>query len=34
MQIGILALQGAFIEHANMLKALNVDVFEIRQKKD
>ncbi len=34
MQIGILALQGAFIEHANMLKALNVDSFEIRQKKD
>lgn len=34
MQIGILALQGAFIEHANMLQALNVDSFEIRQKKD
>lgn len=34
MQIGILALQGAFIEHYKMLKALNVDAFEIRQKKD
>ncbi len=34
MKIGILALQGAFIEHANMLQALNVDSFEIRQKKD
>ncbi|HPJ23692.1 MAG TPA: pyridoxal 5'-phosphate synthase glutaminase subunit PdxT, partial [Bacillota bacterium] len=34
MQIGILALQGAFIEHAKMLKALGVDAFEIRQKKD
>jgi len=34
MQIGILALQGAFIEHANMLKALNVDAFYIRQVKD
>ncbi len=34
MRIGILALQGAFIEHRNMLKALNVDSFEIRQKKD
>lgn len=34
MKIGVLALQGAFIEHAKMLKALNVDAFEIRQKKD
>ncbi|XMB72223.1 pyridoxal 5'-phosphate synthase glutaminase subunit PdxT [Mycoplasmatota bacterium WC30] len=34
MQIGILALQGAFIEHYKMLKALNVEAFEIRQKKD
>ncbi len=34
MQIGILALQGAFIEHTKMLKALNVDAFEIRQRKD
>lgn len=34
MQIGILALQGAFIEHYKMLKALNVEAFEIRQRKD
>lgn len=34
MVIGILALQGAFVEHAKLLKALNVDAFEIRQKKD
>ncbi len=34
MVIGILALQGAFIEHAKMLKQLGVDSFEIRQKKD
>jgi 5'-phosphate synthase pdxT subunit len=34
MTIGILALQGAFIEHHKMLKALNVDSFEIRQRKD
>ncbi len=34
MQIGILALQGAFIEHEKMLKQLGVDSFEIRQKKD
>ena len=34
MQIGILALQGAFIEHYKMLKALNVDSFEIRQRRD
>jgi pyridoxal 5'-phosphate synthase pdxT subunit len=34
MQIGILALQGAFIEHYKMLKQLGVDSFEIRQKRD
>lgn len=34
MTIGILALQGAFIEHAKILKSLNVNAFEIRQKKD
>ena len=33
MRIGILALQGAFLEHYKMLKALNVDAFEIRQLK-
>lgn len=31
MRIGILALQGAFIEHSAMLKKLDVDSFEIRQ---
>lgn len=34
MQIGILALQGAFIEHEHMLSQLGVSSFEIRQKKD
>ena len=34
MTIGVLALQGAFIEHIHRLKELNVDSFEIRQKKD
>lgn len=34
MKIGILALQGAFIEHKYILDKLNVDSFEIRQKKD
>lgn len=34
MQIGILALQGAFEEHGQMLDRLNVKHFEIRQKKD
>jgi pyridoxal 5'-phosphate synthase pdxT subunit len=34
IKIGILAVQGAFIEHANILKKLGVDSFEIRQKKD
>ncbi len=33
MVIGILALQGAFIEHASHLKQLGVESFEIRQKK-
>ncbi len=31
MRIGILALQGAFAEHAAMLSALGADSFEIRQ---
>jgi len=30
MIIGILALQGAFIEHSNILKKLGVNTFEIR----
>lgn len=34
MIIGILALQGAFAEHAAMLKRLNTDSFEIRQTRD
>ncbi|MCL2562999.1 MAG: pyridoxal 5'-phosphate synthase glutaminase subunit PdxT [Oscillospiraceae bacterium] len=32
MRIGVLALQGAFIEHRHMLEALGVESFEIRQK--
>lgn len=34
MTIGVLALQGAFIEHIHRLKELDIDSFEIRQKKD
>lgn len=34
MQIGVLALQGAFIEHEQMLAELGVSSFEIRQEKD
>ena len=34
MKIGILALQGAFIEHERMLSEIGVSCFEIRQKKD
>lgn len=34
MLVGILALQGAFAEHAAMLQRLNVDSFEIRQPRD
>jgi len=34
IKIGILAIQGAFIEHAVMLKKLGIESFEIRQKKD
>ena len=30
MQIGVLALQGAFIEHEQMLSKLGVSSFEIR----
>lgn len=32
--VGILALQGAFAEHGQMLDKLHVEHFEIRQKKD
>lgn len=34
MVIGVLALQGAFIEQENSLKKLDVDFFEIRKKSD
>lgn len=34
MRIGVLALQGAFIEHENMLRKCGAEVFEIRQKND
>ncbi len=34
MTVGILALQGAFVEHAYILDKLGVKHFEIRQKKD
>lgn len=34
MTIGLLALQGAFIEHEKVLQSLGVDYFEIRQLSD
>ena len=34
MRIGVLALQGAFIEHINRLRDLGADGFEIRQERD
>ena len=34
MKIGVLAVQGAFIEHEKALNKLGVDCVEIRQKKD
>ena len=34
MKIGILALQGAFIEHKKILDVLNIESFEIRKKSD
>ncbi|MGN0696477.1 MAG: pyridoxal 5'-phosphate synthase glutaminase subunit PdxT [Oscillospiraceae bacterium] len=34
MTVGVLALQGAFIEHEKMLAGLGADSFEIRQKSD
>lgn len=34
MNIAVLALQGAFIEHIHMLKSLGVDATEIRKKSD
>jgi len=34
MRIGLLALQGAFLEHEQILERLHIDHFEIRQLKD
>lgn len=34
MTVAVLALQGAFLEHEQMLKKLGANYFEIRQKKD
>lgn len=34
MRIGVLAVQGAFIEHEHMMEKLGADVVEIRQKDD
>lgn len=34
MRIGVLALQGAFIEHERMLSQIGAETFEIRQLKD
>jgi 5'-phosphate synthase pdxT subunit len=34
MRIGVLALQGAFAEHIDMLQKCGADAFEIRQKKN
>ena len=34
MRIAVLALQGAFIEHEEMLSSLGVETFEIRQLSD
>ncbi|SHJ80978.1 5'-phosphate synthase pdxT subunit [Dethiosulfatibacter aminovorans DSM 17477] len=33
-KIGILAVQGAFLEHGNMLERIGVESFEIRKKSD
>ena len=33
-QIGVLAVQGAFIEHEHLLQSLGAEVFEIRQLRD
>ena len=34
LQIGVLAVQGAFIEHERILESLGAEVFEIRQLRD
>ena len=33
-QVGVLALQGAFIEHEKMLEQLGVSCIELRNKED
>lgn len=34
MKIGIAAVQGAFLEHENMLEKLGIEYIELRQKAD
>ena len=34
MKVGILAVQGAFIEHEQMLESLGIECVELRQKSD
>ena len=34
MKVGVLALQGAFTEHEDMLSRLGAECFEIRRKQD
>ena len=34
MKIGVLSLQGAFLEHEKMLQRLGIDTVEVRQRKD
>ena len=34
MIVGVLALQGAFIEHEQMLRKLGADTVELREKED
>ena len=34
MKIGVLAVQGAFIEHERMIRKLGADTVEIRKKDD
>ncbi|WP_230399088.1 pyridoxal 5'-phosphate synthase glutaminase subunit PdxT [Novisyntrophococcus fermenticellae] len=34
MKIGVLAVQGAFVEHEQILKKLGVEYFEVRKKED
>lgn len=34
MKVGVLCLQGAFIEHINIMNNLGIETFEIRQRKD